>query len=133
MMRGLANVSLFAEDLDTARAWYTEVLGAEPYFVVPGGYLEWRVGDDGDELGIVQAGWAPHPVGVSGGSGAIVYWHVDDVRSAHERLLALGATPHDAPRERGEGFVTSSVLDPFGNVLGVMENPHWVEMVRPPR
>ncbi len=26
--------------------------------------------------------------------------------------------------ERGPGFVTASVVDPFGNVLGVMENAH---------
>ena len=26
---------------------------------------------------------------------------------------------------RGEGFVTASVVDPFGNLLGVMTNPHW--------
>ena len=32
--------------------------------------------------------------------------------------------------ERGEsGFVTASVVDPFGNVLGIMTNPHYVEMV----
>jgi len=26
--------------------------------------------------------------------------------------------------ERGPGFVTASVVDPFGNVLGVMRNQH---------
>ena len=27
------------------------------------------------------------------------------------------------------GFVTASVVDPFGNVLGIMYNPHYVETV----
>lgn len=25
----------------------------------------------------------------------------------------------------GQGFVTASVTDPFGNVLGIMYNPHY--------
>jgi hypothetical protein len=29
---------------------------------------------------------------------------------------------------RGEGFVTASVIDPFGNLLGVMENVHFAAM-----
>ena len=29
---------------------------------------------------------------------------------------------------RGDGgFITASVVDPFGNVLGIMQNPHWRE------
>ena len=32
-------------------------------------------------------------------------------------------------RGQGEGFVTASVVDPFGNVLGIMQNPHYLEML----
>src|SRR5688572_17995249 len=32
-LRGLANVSFFADDLAAARTWYTELFGVEPYFV----------------------------------------------------------------------------------------------------
>ncbi len=31
--------------------------------------------------------------------------------------------------ERGPGFVTASVLDPFGNLLGVMYNRHYLEIL----
>ena len=31
--------------------------------------------------------------------------------------------------QREAGFVTASVIDPFGNVLGVMHNPHYLEML----
>jgi hypothetical protein len=32
--------------------------------------------------------------------------------------------------ERGtEGFVTATVVDPFGNILGVMHNPHYLDML----
>ena len=40
----------------------------------------------------------------------------------------MGATEYEAITPRGDsGFVTASVVDPFGNVLGIMYNPHWVE------
>lgn len=130
MLQGLATVSYFADDVAAAQAWYTEVLGVEAYFRRPAqgppAYVEFRVGDDLDELGIVDRRFAPPAPSAPGG--AIVYWHVDDVDAAFARLLELGATEHDAPRDRGEGFVTASVIDPFGNLLGVMVNPHYVEM-----
>jgi len=35
---------------------------------------------------------------------------------------------HEGPVERGPGFVTASVVDRFGNVLGVMYNRHYLEV-----
>jgi predicted enzyme related to lactoylglutathione lyase len=66
----------------------------------------------------------------AGPGGAILLWHVDDVEAAVARLKALGAREYDPITKRGEtGFVTASVVDPFGNVLGIMYNPHYVETV----
>lgn len=49
--------------------------------------------------------------------------------AAVDRLLELGATEYQAVTEQGTaGFVTASVVDPFGNVLGLMYNPHFVAM-----
>ena len=59
----------------------------------------------------------------------MVYWHVDDVKASVERLVAMGATVHEALVERGPGFVTASVTDPFGNILGVMLNQHYLEIL----
>ncbi len=59
-----------------------------------------------------------------------MYWHVDDVEAALARLLELGAKEYEPLTVRGEGFVTASVVDPFGNVLGVMTNPHYLEMLQ---
>ncbi|GLZ43487.1 VOC family protein [Actinokineospora sp. NBRC 105648] len=130
MLRGLSTTSFFADDMRAARAWYTELLGVEPYFVRPvegpAAYLEFRIGDYQHEFGIIDSryavGGAPERPG-----GAIAYWHVDDVHGAYERLLALGATEHDQPTERGPGFVTASVIDPFGNILGIMHNQHYLD------
>jgi predicted enzyme related to lactoylglutathione lyase len=121
-----STVTFFADDLDAAQAWYSELLGIDPYFVREGAYLEWRIGDYQHEFGLLNSKFAPHKT--VGPAGAIVYWAVDDVEATYRRLLALGATPHAEPVERGPGFVTASVLDPFGNVLGVMLNQHYQDV-----
>ncbi|WP_421742754.1 VOC family protein [Cellulomonas sp.] len=123
--RGLANVSFFADDLDAARTWYTGLFGVEPYFVRDG-YVEFRIGDHLDELGIIDRRYVPNG---GGPSGAVVSWHVDDLEGTLARLLELGATQHEGIVERGAGFITASVVDPFGNLIGIMTNPHWLEIV----
>lgn len=132
MLRGLTTVSLFADDVAAARDWYAELLGIDAYFVRPTdgppAYVEFRIGDYQHELGIVDRRFAPHADAGHPG-GVVAYWHVDDVTAAVERLLALGATVHEAPTERGEGFVTASVVDPFGNILGVMYNAHYLQVL----
>ena len=131
MLRGFATISFFADDLDAAGRWYAELLGIEPYFRMGDGYLEFRGGDSEDELGI-SATKSAGP-GAGGPGGAITYWHVDDLETAVKRLLDLGATEHLPITDRGQGFVTASVVDPFGNVLGVMTNPHYLEVTAPGR
>jgi predicted enzyme related to lactoylglutathione lyase len=126
-LRGLANVSFYAEDLAAAQRWYTEVLGVAAYFSRPG-YVEFRIGDYQAELGIIDAKYAPAGL-ARGAGGAIVYWHVDDLAATVERLVALGAAPLEPIVERGPGFVTASVVDPFGNVLGVMYNRHYLDIL----
>jgi hypothetical protein len=54
---------------------------------------------------------------------------VDNVTATLERLRSLGAKQLDGVRERGPGFVTASVIDPFGNVLGIMYNRHYLEIL----
>jgi predicted enzyme related to lactoylglutathione lyase len=126
MLRGLANISFYADDLEAAKAWYTEVFGVEAYFNVPG-YVEFRVGDYQHEFGLVQKSYAPYEP-VAGPAGSITYWHVDDVKGEFDRLLSLGAKELDPVTERGPGFVTAAVLDPFGNILGVMFNQHYLDI-----
>ncbi|UWP84570.1 VOC family protein [Dactylosporangium fulvum] len=125
-LRGLANVSYWAADWKAAKDWYGELIGFEPYFLRDG-YAEWRLGDDLDELGLIDSRYRPAGM-ASGPGGAVLYWHVDDVHGMFARLLAMGATEHEPPQDRGSGFVTATVVDPFGNLLGVMYNPHYAEI-----
>lgn len=41
----------------------------------------------------------------------------------------MGAEEYEPIKNRGEGFITASVTDPFGNVLGIMYNSHYLEML----
>jgi predicted enzyme related to lactoylglutathione lyase len=130
-LRGMATVNYWADDLKAARDWYTELFGLEAYFQMPNAeqpaYIEFRIGDDEDEFGIIDRKYAPKAM-QPGPGGAILLWHVDDVEATLERLKAHGAKEYDPITKRGEtGFVTASVIDPFGNVLGIMYNPHFVE------
>jgi len=132
MLRGLSTVSFFADDVAAARAWYAELLGTEPYFARPvqgtPAYVEFRIGDYQHELGIIDRRFAP-PGRPDTAAGAVTYWHVDDVQGSYDRLISMGATAYEEPVERGPGFVTASVVDPFGNILGVMYNKHYLEVL----
>jgi predicted enzyme related to lactoylglutathione lyase len=128
----MATVTYYADDVAEARAWYTAFLGVEAYFSrnAPDGtlgYAEFRIGDFEAELGLVQRQFEVTPS--DGPGGAILFWAVDDLPATLDRLLELGAKVHDEPRERGEGFVTASVVDPFGNILGIMTNTHYLAVV----
>lgn len=126
-LRGLSTISFWAADLAAAKKWYTELLGIEPYCERPG-YFEFRLGDFQHELGVIDSRYAPNSSATSP-AGAIVYWHVDDVTAVYERLLSMGATKYEEPIERGPGFITASVVDPFGNILGIMYNAHFLEVL----
>lgn len=126
-LRGVATINIWAADHEAAKAWYTELLGLEPYFDRPG-YAEFRLGDYQQELGIIDSRYAPKDA-TPGPGGAVVNWHVDDLEGTLERVKAMGAKEYLPLTVRGKGFVTASVVDPFGNVLGLMYNEHYLEIL----
>lgn len=127
ILRGLATVNFYASDHDGAKKWYSEFLGIEPYFNVPG-YFEFRIGDYQQELGIIDSNYAIEGYS-SKPSGALINWHVDDLKATFDRLISMGATEYQPITDRTEGFVTASVVDPFGNILGIMSNPHYLQIL----
>jgi predicted enzyme related to lactoylglutathione lyase len=118
----------------TRRASRRRSDGTGDYFRRPGpdgrlAYAEFRIGDYQAELGIIDRGYAP-PGAATGPGGAVMHWHVDDLDATVDRLLAMGATEYQPITPHGpEGFVTAAVVDPFGNVLGVMYNPHYLDVL----
>ncbi|MDO6761700.1 VOC family protein [Tamlana sp. 2_MG-2023] len=130
-LRGLATISFYADNHEVAKKWYSEILGMEPYFNVPG-YSEFRLGDDQHELGIIDGKYAPKNSTKEVG-GAIAYWHVDELEKTLDLLVSKGAKLFEPIIDRSGGkmaFVTASVIDPFGNVLGIMTNKHYLETLK---
>lgn len=113
MIQGLRTVSYPVPDLARGKEWYARVLEKEPYFDQPF-YVGFEVG--GFELGLI-------PDGEPGATGATAYWGVADVFAAVRKLLEFGAVLRDDVMDVGEGIKVATVLDPFGNVFGVIENP----------
>jgi predicted enzyme related to lactoylglutathione lyase len=116
MIQGLRTVVYHVDDLAKAKQWYASVLGRGPYFDQPF-YAGFNVG--GYELGL-----SPDAAESRGGS-AFAYWGVADCKAAYQRLLDLGAKAHAAPEAVGDGIVVATVTDPWGNIFGVIENPHF--------
>ena len=132
-LRGMATVNFWADDVVAARDWYAKLFGVPAYFQMPNpehpAYVEFRIGDYEHELGIIGRNYAPKRM-QPGPGGAIVLWHVDDIEATHKQLLDAGATEYDPITKRGDaGFVTASVVDPFGNVVGIMANPHYLQIL----
>lgn len=132
-LRGLATISFFADNLKEAKNWYTEFLDVEPYYIFPDkenpAYIEFRIGDFEHELGIIDKKHQPRMASGQTG-GAVAFWHVDDIKKTFGQLIEMGATEYEKITEREDGFITASVVDPFGNVLGIMHNPHYLEILK---
>ena len=118
MFQGLRTATYCATDLERAKAWYTTVLGIEPYFSEPF-YVGFNVG--GFELGLHP----DPPASLTGLGGAVPYWGVADASAAHDRLVSLGAESLSPLQDVGGGIKVAVLKDPFGNALGIIENPHF--------
>lgn len=115
MFQGLRTVIYGAKDIEAAKAWYSTVLGIQPYFDEPF-YVGFEVG--GFELGL-------EPNAAVGISGPLAYWGVADADLAYKRLLELGASEQNPIQDVGGDIRIGSVIDPFGNSLGVIYNPNF--------
>jgi predicted enzyme related to lactoylglutathione lyase len=113
MFLGLRTAIYPAPDLAAAKRWYAQVLGQAPYFDEPF-YVGFAVG--GFELGLL-------PDATPATSGPQPLWGVSDIAAEFARLIALGASALQPVTEVGEGIKVAAVIDPFGNRLGLIENP----------
>jgi predicted enzyme related to lactoylglutathione lyase len=115
MLLGLRTAIYPVADLARAKLWYAQVVGVKPYFDEPF-YVGFAVG--GFELGLL-------PNGTPGTAGPQPLWGVQNAKAEFERLLALGAKELEPVTDVGEGIKVAAVKDPFGNRLGIIENPHF--------
>jgi predicted enzyme related to lactoylglutathione lyase len=112
MIKGLRTAIYPAPDLTKAKQWYELVFQRKPYFDEPF-YVGFEIG--GFELGLI-------PDATPGSAGPKALWGVDDIQSEIRRLQSVGVAVGEV-QDVGGGIKVVDIVDPFGNVVGLIENP----------
>lgn len=115
MINGLRTTIYATPDIQKGREWYASILGQDPYFDEPF-YVGFDVG--GYELGL-------QPERTPSKDGAAVYWGVNDIYEVWEQLIKMGAKPDEEIMNVGGEIFVASVVDPFGNLFGIIQNPNF--------
>ena len=112
-VQGIKTVLHPVSDLERAKVVYSALLG-----VAPQADSAYYVGFDvaGQHIGLLPGG------GPAGLTQPVAYWHVDDIEATLGAVTAAGATVKEPPSEVGGGRVVASVIDPDGNVLGLIQD-----------
>ena len=118
MVKGLGTVIYHVTDLNRAKAWYSAAFQQQPYFDEPF-YVGFNIA--GYELGLDPS----QTVTSAGRGGSVAYWRVAEIEAALQHFVSAGATVVAAIQDVGEGIKVATVADPFGNLIGVIENPHF--------
>lgn len=117
-MQGLRTTIYKVGDLERAREWYSKAFRTEAYFQ-ESFYVGFNIG--GFELGL-QPEENPTTEKIES---VVAYWGVEKIHETYEHLLRIGASENEKPFNVGGDIMTASVNDPFGNVIGLIYNPHF--------
>jgi predicted enzyme related to lactoylglutathione lyase len=112
-VQGIKTVLHPVTDVEKSKTMYTTLLGIEPQ-TDSAYYVGYDVA--GQHIGLLPGG------GPQGLTSPVAYWHVDDIESKIAEVTAAGGTVKDAPNDVGGGRVVASVLDPDGNMLGLIQD-----------
>ena len=115
---GLRTTIYKVKEIDKARDWYAEVFETQPYFDQPY-YVGFNIG--GYELGLQPVSQSPE-IQVDN---VVVYWGVEDINETYNWMLKNGAEPHETPENVGGDIEVATVVDPWGNVVGLIYNPSF--------
>jgi lactoylglutathione lyase len=117
-MLGLRTTIYKVGDILKATEWYSKAFETNPYFNEPY-YVGFNI--KGYELGL-----QPEEIPIMNKIESVVsYWGVANIQEVYDRLIGLGATENEKPYNVGEDIMTATVKDPFGNVIGLIYNPHF--------
>lgn len=105
-------------DLQKAKEWYAKVFETEAYFDEPF-YVGFNIG--GYELGLLPE---ENPTTEKAPS-VLTYWGVENIEKEYQKFLDQGATEHEKPTNVGGELMVSTVRDPWGNLVGLIYNPHF--------
>ena len=112
--QGIKTVLHPVTDLPKAKAVYTALLGIAPQADSP-----YYVGFDaeGQHIGLVPGG------GPQGMTSPVAFWQVTDIEAKLAEVTAAGATVSEPAHDVGGGRLVATVIDPDGNVLGLLQDP----------
>lgn len=120
---GLRTLIYKVEDINQAKNWYTLAFGVLPYFDEPF-YVGFNIA--GYELGLQPLSDSSEDTSaMDKPANVAAYWGVEDIAATYEKLIALGATAHEDPREVGGGIKVATLKDPWHNLIGIIYNPHF--------
>jgi predicted enzyme related to lactoylglutathione lyase len=111
--QGIKTVLHPVSDLAAAKAVYTALVGAPPT-----ADESYYVGYDaaGQHVGLLPG------AGSQGMTSPVAYWHVTDIAAKVAEVTAAGATVKEAAHEVGGGRLVATIIDPDGNVLGLIQD-----------
>lgn len=115
---GLRTTVYMVADLTQAKEWYSKAFEIQPYFDEPF-YVGFNIG--GYELGLLPE---EKPSGEKT-KNVIAYWGVNEIEKIYQHLINQGAIEHEKPTNVGGDLMVASVIDPWGNVIGIIYNPEF--------
>ena len=112
---GLRTAIYMVDDMEKAKEWYSDIFQTQPYFDEPF-YIGFNIG--GYELGL-------HPPKETGKKvdSVTAYWGVENIGTTMEWCKSKGAEEYEKITDVGGGIKVGSIKDPWGNVVGIIENP----------
>ncbi len=115
---GLRTTIYKVGDIQKAKEWYATAFETQPYFDEPF-HVGFNIG--GYELGLQPE---DNPT-VNKTESVLTYWGVEDIETEFNRFITLGAKEHEQIQEVGDGIKIGSLKDPWGNIVGLIYNPHF--------
>jgi predicted enzyme related to lactoylglutathione lyase len=115
MFKKLRTVIYHVSDLEKAKKWYQSITEVKPYFDEA-----YYVGFD---IGGCELGLDPDFTGIRKGNQSICYWSVKHIDKCVKELEKQGAEIVVDVKEVGGGIQVAVVNDPFGNSIGLIEEP----------
>jgi len=117
VFQGLRTVIYHVDDIEKAKQWYSKILDVQPYFD-QAYYTGFNIG--GYELGL-----DPDMTGIIKGNNVVAYWSIEKIEIEYARILTLGAKENGEIQNVDGNIRVATVIDPFGNVFGLIENPDF--------
>ncbi len=105
----------FVANVESAKHWYSDLLGETPYFDEEG-YVAFRLAN-------VTIGLHPNDEkNASGAGGQVTYWHVSDIQQTSAHFGEQGCHKSRGSIIGVDQIPVCQLIDPFGTLWGLARN-----------